>query len=211
MFVILGATGKVGRMTIKQLRSQGAPVRAVVRKSSNADDLSSLGCEIAIADLNEEAAIKIAIRGEDAAGAIEKTIDAITSALTEIRPAKVLAISHYGAQVSDGTGITLIFHYLEKQLRRLPNTVTFLRSAEHMQNWARVIKVASETGVLPSLHHPVSKRFPTVSAQDVGRIAAQLLTDGVTVSAPRVVHVEGPRRYDANEVAANLGSILGRE
>jgi nucleoside-diphosphate-sugar epimerase len=40
MFVILGATGKVGRTTIKQLRSQGAPVRAVVRKSSNADDLS---------------------------------------------------------------------------------------------------------------------------------------------------------------------------
>jgi uncharacterized protein YbjT (DUF2867 family) len=37
MFVILGASGKVGRTTIKQLRSQGAPVRAVVRQSSNAD------------------------------------------------------------------------------------------------------------------------------------------------------------------------------
>ena len=225
MFVILGATGKAGRTTIKQLRSQGAPVRAVVRKSSNAADLSALGCEIAEADLNEAAAIKIAIRGadavqvicpvqaqaEDAAGAMGKTIDAIASALTEIRPAKVLAISDYGAHASDGAGIPMIFHYLEEQFRRLPSTVTFLRSAEHMQNWARVIKVASETGVLPSLHHPVSKRFPTVSAQDVGSIAAQLLTDGVTVSAPRVVHVEGPRRYDANEAAATLGNILGRE
>jgi NAD(P)H dehydrogenase (quinone) len=164
MFAILGATGKVGRTTIKQLRSQGAPVRAVVHKSSNADDLSALGCEIAAADLNETAAIKIAIRGTDVV-----------------------------------------------QFRRLPSTVTFLRSAEHMQNWARVIKVASETGVLSSLHHPVGKRFPTVSAQDVGHIAAKLLTDRVTVSAPRVVHVEGPRRYDANEVAATLGNILGRE
>ena len=72
-------------------------------------------------------------------------------------------------------------------------------------------KAAAETGVLPSLHHPVSKRFPTVSAQDVGSIAAQLLTDGVRVSAPRVVHVEGPRRYDANEVATTLGNILGHE
>jgi NAD(P)H dehydrogenase (quinone) len=225
MFVILGATGKAGRTTIKQLRSQGAPVRAVVRKSSNADHLSALGCEIVLADLNDAAAIKIAITGadavqvicpvqaqaEDAAGAMGKTIDAIASALTEIRPAKVLAISDYGAQVSDGIGIPMIFHYLEEQFRRLPITVTFLRSAEHMQNWARVIKVASETGVLPSFHHPVSKRFPTVSAQDVGSIAAQLLTDGVTASAPRVVHVEGPRRYNANEVAASLGEILGRE
>ena len=183
------------------------------------------GCEIAEADLNEAAAVKIAIRGadavqvicpvqaqaEDAAGAMGKTIDAIASALTEIRPPRVLAISDYGAELSDGAGIPMIFHYLEEQFRRLPSTVTFLRSAEHMQNWARVIKVASETGVLPSLHHPVSKRFPTVSAQDVGSIAAQLLTDGVTVSAPRVVHVEGPRRYDANEAAATLGNILGRE
>jgi NAD(P)H dehydrogenase (quinone) len=225
MFVILGSTGKVGRTTIKQLRSQGAPVRAVVRKSSNADDLSALGCEIAAADLNDAAAIKIALRGadavqvicpvqaqaEDAAGAMGKTIDAIVSALSEIRPAQVLAISDYGAEVSDGTGITMIFHYLEEQLRRLPSTVTFLRSAEHMQNWARVIKVASETGVLPSLHHPLSKRFPTVSAPDVGSIAAQLLTDGVKVSTPRVVHAEGPRRYDAHDVAATLGHILGRE
>ena len=221
MFVILGATGKAGRTTIKQLRSQGAPVRAVVRKSSNADDLSALGCEIAEADLNEAAAIRIAIRGADAvqvicpvqarAGAMGKTIDAIASALAEIPPAKVLAISDYGAELSDGAGIPMIFHYLEEQFRRLPSTVTFLRSAEHMQNWARVIKVASETGVLPSFHRPVSKRFPTVSAQDVGSIAAQLLTDGVTVSGPRVVHVEGPRRYDANEAAATLGNILGRE
>ena len=68
-----------------------------MRKSSNADGLSALGCEIAAADLNEAAAIKIAIRGadavqvicpvqaqaEDAAGAMGKTIDAIASALTE--------------------------------------------------------------------------------------------------------------------------------
>jgi NAD(P)H dehydrogenase (quinone) len=55
----------------------------------------------------------------------------------------------------------MIFHYLENQFHRLPGTVTFLRSAEHMQNWVRVIKVASENGLLPSMHRPVSKRFPT--------------------------------------------------
>jgi uncharacterized protein YbjT (DUF2867 family) len=91
--VILGATGKVGRTTIKQLRSEGAPVRAVVRKISNADDLRALGCEIAEADLNEAAAIKVAIRGadavqvicpvqaqaQDAAEAMGKTIDAVTT------------------------------------------------------------------------------------------------------------------------------------
>jgi NAD(P)H dehydrogenase (quinone) len=225
MFVILGATGKVGRAAIKKLRAQGAPVRAVVRKSSNVDDLSALGCEIAVADLGDLDAVKSAIAGGDAvqvicpvqpqamdAGAeMEKTIDVIANALAEVRPARVLAISDYGAQLSEGTGITMVFHYMEDRFRGLPSEVTFLRSAEHMQNWGRVLKVASETGVLPSLHHPLSKRFPTVSAPDVGSMAADLLTDGVSAAEPRVVHAEGPHRYDANEAAATLGEILGRE
>jgi NAD(P)H dehydrogenase (quinone) len=225
MFVIVGATGKAGRTTIRKLRAQGAPVRAVVRKSSNVDDLSALGCDLAVADLGDTDALKSAIAGADAvqvicpvqaqavdaAAAMAKTIDAMASALREVRPARVLAISDYGAEVSENTGITMIFHYLEAQFRELPSAVTFLRSAEHMQNWARVIKVASATGVLPSLHHPVSKRFPTVSAHDIGSIAADLLTDGVIAPEPRVVHAEGPHRYDANEVAATLGKILGRD
>ncbi len=45
-------------------------------------------------------------------------------------------------------------------------------------NWARVLPVALAKGVLPSLHHPPDKRFPTVAAQDVGALAAQLLMDG---------------------------------
>ena len=225
MFVILGATGKVGRTTIKRLRAQGAPVRAVVRKSSDVEDLCALGCEIAVADLDETEALKSAIAGAetvqvicpvraqaaDAVAEMAKTIDAMANALKDVRPAKVLAISDYGAHLSEGTGITMTFHYLEAQFRRLPSAVTFLRSAEHMQNWARVIKVATETGVLPSLHHPVSKCFPTVSAPDVGSMAAELLTDATTVAGPRIVHAEGPRRYDAIEVAATLSKIVGRE
>jgi NAD(P)H dehydrogenase (quinone) len=66
MFVILGATGKAGRTTIKKLRGQGAPVRGVVRKSSNTDDLRALGCEIALADLSDVDALKSAISGAEA-------------------------------------------------------------------------------------------------------------------------------------------------
>jgi uncharacterized protein YbjT (DUF2867 family) len=43
MFAILGASGKVGRVTVQRLLAQGAPVRAVVRKSSNKADLEATG------------------------------------------------------------------------------------------------------------------------------------------------------------------------
>ena len=43
MYAILGASGKAGRAGIEKLRVLGAPVRAVVRESSNKTDLEALG------------------------------------------------------------------------------------------------------------------------------------------------------------------------
>jgi NAD(P)H dehydrogenase (quinone) len=225
MFVILGATGKVGRATIAKLRAQQAPVKALVRASSDTADLKTLGCEIAIADLHDSTAVAKAIEGanavqvicpvsaraKDAPSDMAGIIDATAGALIARPPKTVLAISDYGAHVESGTGITMTFRYLEARLNQVPSAVIFLRSAEHMQNWARVICSALETGVLPSLHHPVSKMFPTISAPDLGPISAELLLRKPNEVRPRVIHAEGPRRYSALEVAATLSEISGRE
>jgi len=225
MFVILGATGKVGRATIAKLRAQQAPVKAVVRASSDTADLKTLGCEIAIADLHDSTAVAKAIEGatavqvicpvsaraKDAPSDMTGIIDAVVGALIARPPETVLAISDYGAHVESGTGITMTFRYLEARLNQVPSAVILLRSAEHMQNWARVIGSALETGVLPSLHHPVSKMFPTISAPDLGPISAELLLRKPNEVRPRVIHAEGPRRYSALAVAATLSEISGRE
>jgi len=225
MYAILGASGKAGRATIEKLRSQGASVRAVVRQSSNTADLEALGCQIAFADLHDTDAISKAIdratavqvicpvnpRAKDAATDMENIVDAITGALIAARPERILAISDYGAQIDSGTGITMIFHYMETRLSTVPGTLIFLRSAEHMQNWARVFKPALDTGVLPSFHNPVSKIFPTISVPDLGAIAADLLLEKPVETNPRVVHAEGPRRYSALDVAASLSEVSGRQ
>ncbi len=225
MFAILGASGKIGRATIEKLRAQGAPVRAVLRESSNKADLEALGCQIAFADLHDVDAIRKAIdganvvqvvcppnnRAKDAAADMAHIIDAITAALLAGPPERVLGISDYGAQVDSGTGITMAFHYMEARLSTVPGALIFLRSAEHMQNWGRVFKPAVETGLLPSFHHPLSKIFPTVSAPDVGVIAAELLLQPPVGASPRIVHAEGPRRYSAADVAAILSEVSGRQ
>jgi hypothetical protein len=89
--------------------------------------------------------------------------------------------------------------------------VTFLRAAEHMHNWARVVPIALAKGVLPSLHHPLDKLFPTVAAEDVGSLAAELLLDAGTAQAsPRIVSVESERRVSALDVARTLSEVSGR-
>jgi uncharacterized protein YbjT (DUF2867 family) len=223
MFVILGGNGKVGRATIAELKRLGAPARAVVRDPLAAAELGAWGCEIVLADLRDATALEVAMSGatavqvicplstraDDASSDMAAIIGAMTHALDRVRPQAIVAISDYGAELGAGTGITLTFHHLETELRRIPSSLTLLRSAEHMQNWSRVAGVAARTGILFSLHHPVTKLFPTVSAPDVGLIAAHLLTSGGG-AAVRVVHAEGPRRYSARDVAEALGELAGR-
>jgi NAD(P)H dehydrogenase (quinone) len=225
MLAILGASGKIGRATIERLRAQGAPVRAVLRESSNKADLESLGCQIAFADLHDTDAIRNAIdganavqvicppnnRAKDAAADMANMMDAITAALMAVHPERVIAISDYGAQVDSGTGVTMAFHYMEARLSTVPGSLIFLRSAEHMQNWGRVFKPALETGMLPSFHHPLSKIFPTISAPDVGAMAADLLLQMPVGASPHILHAEGPRRYSAIDIAASLSEISGRQ
>jgi NAD(P)H dehydrogenase (quinone) len=225
MFAVLGATGKAGGASVRALRERGLPVRAIVRDQRKAGDFEALGCEIAIADFRDAASLAKAIAGakavqaicpavpqaEDTAADMCGMIDAIHDALIAAKTEKVVAISDYGAERSSGTGITLAFHYLEARLRETPAKLTLLRSSEHMQNWARSFKAAATTGILPSLHHPLTKVFPMVSAQDLGLVAADLLASADAEESPRIVYVEGPRRYTALDVAKAVSGAFGRQ
>ena len=224
MFVIFGASGKVGRSTVTALRQQGHAVRAVVRHAAQNEALTRIGCELVEANLDDEASIHRALDGAqavqmlcplpqrdpDPAGAMRRMIDTAASVLRAHPHLHVVALSDYGAELDADTGITMLFHHLEAAFNAAAPRLTLLRSAEHMQNWARVFPAALATGYLPSLHHPLDRTFPTVSAQDVGVVAAQLLTDRWNEREARIVSVEGPRRYDANDVARILGDASGR-
>lgn len=221
---IVGAAGKIGFSTSKFLREAGFPVRAILRNNKKANLLTAIGCDVAVADLQNSTALSAGIAGADAVqiilppppqakdvvGEMLRYIESMTEALELARPNRVLAISDYGAHLGAGVGMPFVFGIFEERLRQLDLEKLFLRSAEHMEGWAPFIPGAIATGVLPSLHHPVDVLFPTVSAPDVGLISAGLLRDASTGLKERTIHVEGPQRYSADDVAAALSQLLGR-
>ncbi|RAA27381.1 NmrA family transcriptional regulator [Burkholderia multivorans] len=226
MFVIFGASGHVGLATVTALRAAGHPVRAVLREPRGRERFAQLGCDVAIADLADPRAVAAALDGAhgvqmlcpvpardaDPAATMARTIEVAVEALGAHPPDVLLALSDYGAELEGNTGITRVFRDFEARLKTVPTQLTLLRSAEHLQNWARMLPVALATGALPSLHHPVDRMFPAVWAPDVGEIAAQLLTEhGERASTPRIVSVEGPRRVSARDIAAALGAAAGRD
>jgi uncharacterized protein YbjT (DUF2867 family) len=225
VYVILGAAGNVGTAAATALRRAGHDVRAAVHQEKQRGPFDEIGCETAVVDLFDAESVARAIRGAravqllcpvplnhaDPAAAMRSMIDAGVTALRADPPDHVLALSDYGAEHASGTGITTLFHYLETQLRTVDSQTTFLRSAEHMHNWARVLPMALAKGVLPSLHHPLDKRFPSVAAQDVGVAAAGLLLDAQTSQiSPRVVSIESEQRVSVLDVAHTVSEISGR-
>lgn len=226
MFAILGATGKVGGAAARELRRRGLPVRAVVRDaaSDKARALADLGCEIAGTDIRDPQVLAEALANVDAALVLcpltrtsadvraesAQISDALGRAIAQARPRHVVALSDYSAQLASGTGIALVFHDLEERLRTLPVAVTFLRSAEHTENWTRALRSASKTGTFPTCHQPLDRPIPTVWSGDVGVVAADLLTGPPgTPGTPRVVHIEGARRYTPAEMAITAEALVG--
>ncbi|TFV31549.1 NmrA family transcriptional regulator [Streptomyces sp. T1317-0309] len=216
--------GHIGSATVRRLGETGATVRAVVWRTP-ADTRIEGAAAVVRADLLDPQAIAAAVEGCDSVQVIfplspvAKDPDGVTAAFAEslvqglsaFPSLPVLVISDYGAQTPSGTGIPALFHQIEVRLSELPNPLTFVRSAEHMHNWARQVG-GLKTGTLASPHQPLDRPLPMVHAADVGAITADIL-----LSAPpqagsrRVVHVEGPRRYTAREVADALAAATGTD
>jgi NAD(P)H dehydrogenase (quinone) len=224
MFAIIGAAGNAGYSTSSALRQAGMPVRAILRDAAKAARLREIGCEVAMADLQDSGSLAQAIgdadavqviipvspQAEDPAEDLRRSIASVVAALAQARPKRVLAISDYGAHVADDIGMPSIFHDFEARLRRLGGHKLILRSAEHMHNWGRAIPTALASGAMPSLQDPIDMAQPTISAQDLGRISAELLLRPDTGNDVDIFHAEGPRRYSASDVAAAVSQLSGR-
>jgi uncharacterized protein YbjT (DUF2867 family) len=218
MVAVTGITGKVGSRVARGLLAQGQTVRAVVRSRAKGDEWAALGCEVSVACIDDAAAITEAFRGVDAVFLLtppnydpepgfpdtQRNSVAIRTAIEESRPAKVVFLSTVGAQVTEmnllnNSGMT------EAMLRTVPVPVAFLRAAWFMENAAWDIESAKR-GVVHSFLQPLDHRIPMVATEDIAQTAVELL--GQSWKGVRVVELEGPERYSADDVAAALASVL---
>ena len=222
MLAITGITGQVGGQLATQLLAANRPVRAVLRDPAKAAAWAGRGCEIAVATMDDAAALTAAFTGAQAAfvllpptfdpspGFVEarRTIAAISTALRASRVARVVCLSTIGADTAQENLLTQL-RLLEQALADLPAAVTFLRAAWFIENVAWDVEGARTTGAMPSFLQPVDRPIAMVATADVAQAAAELLQDGI--EGHRVVELEGPARVAPVDLAAALGRALGRD
>ena len=220
MFAITGVTGNVGGELARNLLAAKKPVRAVVRDARKGADWAGFGCEVAVANIEDVAALAAAFEGAEAAFVMvppsfdpmpgfpeaQKTAANLKAALEMGRPKRVLYLSTIGAQATQEN--LLSQHTLiEEVLREMTIPTTFLRPGWFMENASWDVAPAKQ-GVVPSFLEPLDKPVPMVSTADIGRVAADLIQENW--SGHRVVELEGPKRVTPNEIGEVFAKVLGR-
>ncbi|TYL92169.1 NAD(P)H-binding protein [Bradyrhizobium rifense] len=221
MYAITGITGKVGGELAKNLLAQGAPVRAVVRDANKGEAWARLGCELALAEMEDAAALTKAFTGATAAFILppsdfdpepgypeaRRVIDSVVSALKAAAPERVLCLSTIGA---DATRDNLLSQrtMMEDALKALGMPLTILHPGWFIENALWDLPSARDAGVIYSFLQPVDKPFPMVATRDVGRVAGELIQE--SHRGTRIVELEGPRRVSPNDLAAAFGRALGK-
>ncbi|VWC84304.1 NmrA family NAD(P)-binding protein [Burkholderia contaminans] len=221
MYAITGITGQVGGALARTLLTADQPVRAVARDANRAAPWAARGCDVALADMTDTAALTAAFSNTagvfvllppcfDPSPGFPETrnvIDAVGAALRTARPRKVVCLSTIGAQATQVNLLTQLT-MIEQAFGDLPMPVAFLRPAWFLENAAWDVATARDTGVIHSFLQPLDRPVPMVATDDVGRTAAALLQDEWT--GARIVELEGPRRVSPNDLAAAFARVLGR-
>jgi uncharacterized protein YbjT (DUF2867 family) len=220
MFLLSGATGRVGGAAAQALLEQDEKVRVIMRDAATADGWSARGAEVAVGTLADETFLTEALwdatgfftllpadfASIDFYGDQRRMADAISAAVEKSGVPHVVLLSSHGAELGDGTGPVKCMHYLEKALRDTGTQLTAVRSGYHQDNIAGVLGVAQAQGMVPSflaLDTPIRM----VATRDVGRLVAECLM--APAERNEVVDIQGPW-YSMREVVAKLSETLGK-
>jgi uncharacterized protein YbjT (DUF2867 family) len=193
----------------------------VLRDANKAKAWADQGCEIALAEMTDAAALISAVKGAEAVfilpppvfdpapgfPEIRAVIAAVAEALAATRPARVVHLSTIGAQASQPNLLSQQ-SLVEQALRRLTMPVTILRPAWFMENFAWDVASARDEGVLPSFLQPLGRAIPMAATADIARAAADLLMQ--TWSKGRVVELKSAE-VSPDAAATTFAKILGRD
>lgn len=220
MYAIMGVTGKVGGAAARALLADGKSLRVLVRDAAKGKPWAERGCTPAITDLDDAAPLAQAFAGCEAAFVMlppafdpspdfregRAMITTLRTALERARPKRVVALSTIGAEATQPNLLNQL-GLLEQALSTLDLPVTFLRAAWFMQNAALDVAAAKETGVIQSYLQPLDRPVSMISAEDVGRTVATLLTE--SWEGVRVVDLDAGG-VSPNDIAAAFGKALGQ-
>jgi uncharacterized protein YbjT (DUF2867 family) len=221
MYIITGASGRVGSAVVANLIKKGKAVKGIIRNDKKADKLKQQGAEVAIADSFDLQALTEAVKGGSTLFAItpetgkndnviadtKKILENYRKAIESSSIKKVVGLSSMGAQYNKNSGNLLMSYLLEHAFEGLDVQTTFIRPSYYFSNWMMSLPMIKEKGILATFY-PVDMKISMVSPIDVAAYAQDILTKDDDGS--KIYELLG-HDYSPADVAQAFANALGRE
>jgi uncharacterized protein YbjT (DUF2867 family) len=220
MFAIVGASGHTGSVVADTLLGRKKAVRVVARDPARGEPWRARGAEVALAALDDPPALTRAFAGVEGAYVLlppnvhssaplednRRVALAIAAAVRATKLPHVVLLSSAGAEHEEGTGPIRALHVAEREIAATGTTLTAIRAAYFMENWASALGMLGQ-GVLPTFLPPAVP-LPQVATRDIGLTAAAALAEPPRAS--QVIQLSGPRDDSPDDVAAALSALTDK-
>ena len=227
--LLVGATGLLGPDICRQLTTAGHQVRALIRRTANAEkrtELERLGVELVEGDLKDAASLARACAGVQAViSTASSTLsrqdgDSIESVdqrgqLALVEAARQAGVEHFVfVSFRENPGIqfplTVAKRAVERALKASGMSYTVLQASYFMEVWLTPALGFDAANGRVRLYGDGSRPISWVSYRDVARAAAAAVTEGTARNM--VVELGGPQALSPREVvrmfeAAGAGEI----
>jgi uncharacterized protein YbjT (DUF2867 family) len=214
MILVTGATGLNGSALVRLLSAKGVSVRALVRNTAKAEELSALpGVEIVEGDMARPETLTGALRGIDRAMLISSSDPAMLDVQSNfIEAAKKAGVKHVVKLSGIMPEIDSPFRFarmhgeIERRLEASGMAFTHLRAGEFMPAYFRQVPSIVAKG---ALFLPMGDaKIAMIDIADIAEVAATVLTsDG---HAGKIYPLTGPDALSMAEVAEKLSAATGK-
>jgi uncharacterized protein YbjT (DUF2867 family) len=220
-FAIAGVSGHTGQVAAQALLDAGEQVRVIVRDAAKGEAWARRGAEVAVADLGDAAALARALQGVEGAYLLippngqaksfvayqEQIGKAMVDAVRRSQVPLVVFLSSIGAEKAAGTGPIRALGVVERELAKVPSTVTVaVRAAYFMENLGGALGMLGQ-GVLPTFLG-VERPVEMIATRDIGQVVAATLRQRPEKSA--VLELSAARPYTMKQVAQALSQVTGK-
>ena len=223
MYVVIGATGHTGSIVAEKLLAKGEKVRVVGRDERRLERYKQRGAEAFVGDVTDASAMARAFSGAEAAYvmvppnlsspnvlAYEERVDnALAAALENNGVRHAVALSSFGADKSDRTGVVLGLHSLERKLEGIPGlNVLFLRAGYFMENLLPQVGIIQSIGNMAGPVRP-DLALPMIASRDIGAFAAEALGKR-DFQGKQKRELLGARDVTCTQVAKVVGAAISK-
>ena len=214
-YLVTGASGQLGRLTVQALLSQGVAASDVVATARNLDsiaDLAALGVATRAADYTDPASLKLAFEGVDRAllvssSAVGERVAQHGNVIDAARDAGVELLGYTSIARADSTKMILAEEHraTEELLAASGLPVVLLRNSWYLENYTGQAATALEHGAV--LGAAGEGRVSAATRADFAAAAAAALV--ADDQAGRVHELGGDVSFTLGEYAAALAAESG--